>query len=70
MRHPGYAAILPLYLVMPLMLGSVWGFVPAGLASLLLVVRTALEDSTLQRELEGYADYAVRVRFRLLPGVW
>jgi protein-S-isoprenylcysteine O-methyltransferase Ste14 len=69
-RHPGYAAILPLYLTMPLMLGSWWGYAPAVVASLLLVVRTSLEDRTLQRELEGYANYASRVRSRLLPGIW
>ena len=43
----------------------------AGVALvLLLVVRTALEDRTLQAELAGYADYARQVRYRLLPRVW
>ena len=36
----------------------------------LLVVRTNLEDRMLQRELDGYADYAANVRFRLIPGLW
>jgi protein-S-isoprenylcysteine O-methyltransferase Ste14 len=54
----------------PLMLGSTWAFVPALLAVIGFVIRTALEDRTLQAELPGYADYAARVRFRLVPGVW
>jgi len=51
-------------------LGALWALVPAGLAACLLVIRTALEDKTLQAELDGYKDYAARVRYRLLPGVW
>ena len=70
-RHPGYVAtILGFILVPPLMLRSWWAFVPAGVAVLSLVVRTALEDRTLRRELPGYAEYAERVRYRLVPGVW
>ena len=46
------------------------GFVPPALAVLILVVRTSLEDKTLQRELTGYADYAQQVPHRLLPGLW
>jgi len=48
----------------------VWAFIPAGLAALLFVVRTALEDKTLLEELDGYKEYAGRVRYRLLPGIW
>ena len=57
-------------LVTPLMLGSLWALIPAGLVVFLLIMRSALEDRTLQEELEGYHDYAARVRYRLLPGVW
>jgi protein-S-isoprenylcysteine O-methyltransferase Ste14 len=52
------------------MLGSLWTFIPAGLAALLFVVRTALEDKTLLEELDGYAEYAQQTHYRLLPGVW
>ncbi len=70
-RHPGYVAtILGFILAPPLMLRSWWAFVPAGVAVLSLVIRTALEDRTLRRELEGYAEYAGRVRYRLVPWVW
>ena len=43
----------------------------AGLLVLLIfVVRTALEDRTLHKELDGYREYAQQVRYRLLPGIW
>lgn len=69
-RHPGYVAGLFFGPTMPLLLGSWWGMIPAVLAALLLIWRTAREDQTLQEELPGYAAYADKVRYRLLPGVW
>ena len=69
-RHPGYAGALLVYLLTPLMLGSLWTLIPSVLTSALLVARTALEDKTLQQELEGYVDYAKETRYRLIPGVW
>jgi protein-S-isoprenylcysteine O-methyltransferase Ste14 len=69
-RHPGYVAAGLLVLGLPLSLGSFWALVPAVISYLLLVVRTALEDRTLQEELPGYMEYVRRVRYRLVPGVW
>jgi protein-S-isoprenylcysteine O-methyltransferase Ste14 len=69
-RHPGYVGASIQALATALMLRSLWALLPAALATLLLVVRTALEDRTLQDELPGYREYAQRVRYRLLPGVW
>lgn len=57
------------FLALSLVLDSQWALVPAVLASVLLVVRTALEDRTLRSSLAGYADHAERVRYRLAPGV-
>jgi protein-S-isoprenylcysteine O-methyltransferase Ste14 len=54
----------------PLVIGSLYTFVPVALYSALMILRTHLEDRTLQDELVGYADYAERVRYRLFPGVW
>ena len=54
----------------PLMLGSWWAFIPSVIIALLYVLRTALEDRTLQAELDGYREYVQQVRYRLLPGVW
>jgi protein-S-isoprenylcysteine O-methyltransferase Ste14 len=69
-RHPGYAGALWTYLLTPILLDSLWAFIPVFLTLAVLVVRTALEDRTLQAELPGYADYAGRTRYRLFPGIW
>lgn len=69
-RHPGYVGAILYDLGAPLLLGSWWALIPSGLAALLMIVRTALEDRTLRAELPGYTDYAGRTRWRLLPGVW
>jgi len=69
-RHPMYVGIILLFPCMTLFLGSWWALVPASLIAMLFVIRTAFEDRTLQAELPGYAEYAQRVRYRLLPGVW
>ena len=69
-RHPGYAAGVVANLGIPLLLGSVWGLVPAIVVVLFLIARTALEDKTLQAELDGYTGYAQQVRYRLVPGIW
>jgi len=69
-RHPGYLGNLIGCLGHPLLLGSWWAFIPAILTIIAFIIRTALEDKTLQKELAGYPDYAGQVRFRLLPGIW
>jgi protein-S-isoprenylcysteine O-methyltransferase Ste14 len=69
-RHLGYVAISLLLLGIPLALGSLWALIPAIVTSLLFVVRTVLEDQTLQAELPGYREYAEQVRYRLVRGVW
>lgn len=69
-RHPGYVGMLTLGLATPLVLGSVWALIPAGLMVVVAVIRTVLEDRTLSRELDGYAAYARKVRYRLLPWIW
>ncbi|MDL1910774.1 isoprenylcysteine carboxylmethyltransferase family protein [Chloroflexi bacterium CFX6] len=69
-RHPGYAGALWTYLAMPILLDSLWAFIPAVLLVAVLILRTSLEDRTLQAELPGYAEYAKRTRYRLFPGIW
>lgn len=69
-RHPGYAGNLPPLLGIVLALSSVWTLIPAAAALVIAVVRTALEDRTLQEELPGYREYARRVRYRLIPGIY
>ena len=69
-RHPMYSSIFLSLGGVPLALGSYWALIPAAVAGIALVVRTALEDRTLQNELPGYKEYASRVRYRLILGVW
>jgi protein-S-isoprenylcysteine O-methyltransferase Ste14 len=69
-RHPGYAGTLWVYLVMPILFDSLWAFIPSLLLLGVLVLRTSLEDRTLQAELPGYAEYTQKTRYRLFPGIW
>jgi len=69
-RHPLYSFSGFVAVGMALALGSYWALVPVAAGAVLIIVRTALEDRTLHRELEGYPAYAARVRFRLIPGIW
>jgi protein-S-isoprenylcysteine O-methyltransferase Ste14 len=69
-RHPGYVGAILTAIGMALSLGSLWALIPAGFASMLLIVRTQWEDQMLQEELNGYKEYAERVRYKLIPGAW
>jgi phospholipid methyltransferase len=67
-RHPMYAFALFLMVGAPLLLGSLWGLAWLGLFVPLLAARVLGEEAMLTAGLEGYADYARRVRFRMVPG--
>ncbi len=69
-RHPGYSAWLLRAAGVPLLLGSLWAFIPEGMFMASFIVRTALEDRVLRSELPGYMEYAAKVRTKLVPGVW
>jgi len=69
-RHPGYAGNVLALFGIALALSSVWTLIPAAVATIISVIRTVLEDRTLQEELPGYQDYAQRVRYQLIPGVY
>ena len=69
-RHPGYSGAILAFLGTPLLLGSWWAFIPTAIGISGYVLRTALEDKTLQLELEGYDDYVEQVHHRLIPGLW
>ena len=70
MRHPLYAAMSVYFVCVTLALGSFWGLLPGAALVVLHVVRTALEDRTLLRDLPVCREYAAHVRFRLLSGLW
>lgn len=69
-RHPGYVGFILSNLMIPLILGSLYGLIASAVSVSLLVIRAGLEDGTLKAELEGYAEYARNVRYRLLPYIW
>ncbi len=69
-RHPGYLGTILQSFGVPVLLGSVWALLPGILATALIVVRTLLEDRTLQAELPGYREFVQEIRFRLVPGIW
>lgn len=69
-RHPGYSGSMAYMIGVTIALGSFVALAAAAVLCAVTLVRTALEDRTLRGELEGYTDYAGRVRFRIMPGVW
>ena len=69
-RHPMYAVTVPLFLSIPLILGSLWGFLIFCVYPAILVLRIRNEEEVLSRELEGYADYQKRVKYRMIPYLW
>jgi protein-S-isoprenylcysteine O-methyltransferase Ste14 len=69
-RHPMYAGALLFLAGVPLLLGSWWGLAAAPALVLIIAVRAVLEERTLATELDGYADYAARVRYRFVPYLW
>ncbi len=69
-RHPMYAGAIAYFLGLGLLLGS-WYAVGIGIVIIALFgLRAVWEEETLARELDGYAAYAGRVRYRLIPGIW
>jgi protein-S-isoprenylcysteine O-methyltransferase Ste14 len=69
-RHPMYTGIVVFFAGVALLLGSGWGLAISPLFAVLFAIRITIEERTLSRGLEGYADYTSQVRYRLLPGVW
>jgi protein-S-isoprenylcysteine O-methyltransferase Ste14 len=69
-RHPAYVSMILFELALAALLASWWALLAGGLCAILFIIRTALEDRTLQAELTGYVDYSRQVRYRLLPGIW
>jgi len=70
LRHPMYLGVIIFVSGFPLAMGSWYALIPAVLVVILFVIRTAMEDQTLKKELPGYREYAQRVRYRLIPGIW
>jgi protein-S-isoprenylcysteine O-methyltransferase Ste14 len=69
-RHPGYLGFILQSLAVPILLGSVWTLIPGSVAAFVMIIRTTLEDRTLETELPGYHEYSKEVRYRLVAGIW
>jgi protein-S-isoprenylcysteine O-methyltransferase Ste14 len=69
-RHPMYAGGLFYFFGLPFMFGSWLGLAVAPVFVALLLLRIPIEERMLRKDLAGYDDYAARVRYRLVPGVW
>jgi protein-S-isoprenylcysteine O-methyltransferase Ste14 len=69
-RHPMYTVTIILLFAVPIALGSRYALIVSLCLTVLLVVRTYLEDRTLHVELDGYAEYAKQTVYRLIPGIW
>ena len=69
-RHPGYGGAIISILATPVALGSWFGLLPGALVAIGYILRTALEDRLLLEELDGYKNYAEKVRCRLFPMIW
>jgi len=69
-RHPMYVGAVIFFFCIPLALGSLYALIPGLLLVILIIIRTSFEDKMLHKELEGYAEYAKRVKYRLFPRVW
>ena len=69
-RHPMYSATLLIFLSMPLILGSLYGFLVFLFYPFIIVKRIKSEEAFLEKELEGYCEYIKKVKFRLIPFIW
>ncbi len=69
-RHPGYLGFCFQSIGLPLLFGSWWGYILSVVGIIAVIIRTSLEDRTLQAELTGYDRLVVQTRYRLFPGIW
>ena len=69
-RHPMYLGVLIMYLPTPIALGSYWGLIPMALLPVALVFRILNEEKVLRENLEGYKEYCLKTKYRLLPYIW
>ena len=69
-RHPMYTASILMFLSIPLVMGSWYALIPFALYPVLMVIRVLDEEKLLTAELQGYAAYKTKVRYRLIPFVW
>ncbi len=69
-RHPMYAATIFLFLSMPLILGSIYSFIIFLVYPIIIAKRIKNEEEILEKELEGYAEYKTKVKYKMIPFIW
>ena len=69
-RHPMYSATIFLFLSMPVILGSIWGFLIFLAYPFIIAKRIKFEEEFLEKELKGYKEYKQKTKYRLLPFIW
>jgi protein-S-isoprenylcysteine O-methyltransferase Ste14 len=69
-RHPGYLSGIFFYLGTPMVLDSVYGFIPFVCITIGFGIRVIFEEKMLVAELDGYQGYTHKVKYRLIPGIW
>ncbi|QEE18081.1 isoprenylcysteine carboxylmethyltransferase family protein [Promethearchaeum syntrophicum] len=69
-RHPMYLAVIIMFGITPLALGSYWGLIPLSVIFVFLYFRIADEEQLLTEELEGYEEYMKQTKYRILPKIW
>lgn len=69
-RHPMYTATIFLFLSIPLILGSLYGFIIFLVYPFIIIKRLKNEEELLEKELDGYIEYKIKVKYRLIPFIW
>jgi protein-S-isoprenylcysteine O-methyltransferase Ste14 len=69
-RHPMYVAVLMIFVIGPVALGSWWGIAASVWLVPMLVARIRNEETVLRRELPEYSEYVKQTRYRLIPSLW
>ena len=69
-RHPMYTASILMFLSIPLIMGSWYALLPFAFYPVLMVIRIKDEEKLLTAELQGYAEYKTKVKYRLIPFIW
>jgi len=69
-RHPMYIGAIIMLLGVPLALGSLWGELAVIFITLVIIWRLLDEERYLEKNLSGYKEYKIKVRYRLVPFIW
>lgn len=69
-RHPMYSVTVIMFLMIPVILGSVFALLVFLVYPVIIAIRIKNEEQLLEEELEGYKEYKNKVRYRLIPFIW